>query len=159
MAFKVRKIQFRRWPVTLIGHECGDDGTVAEVNARFVGHFRPIDEAGVLALRAEVFGAGDDEDLAAAARARTVAAQAALEGEFYGRLMCGWEGVTGDDDQPLPWSEQAVQALCTGPDGPAARRALAAAVLEIRFGLAPAKNAVTSPAPGPTPGAGEVATN
>jgi hypothetical protein len=159
MAFKVRKLKFRRWPVSLAQRECQDDGSVADVDARFIGQFKPFSEAEVMAIRTEVFGAGTDEEMAKDAEARTVAEQGGLEGDFYSRLMSGWEGVTDEADQPIVFSTKTLKDLCTGPDGTMVRRGLATAILEIRFGIAPAKNVATSPAAGPAPAAVEVATS
>ncbi len=159
MSFKVRKTQHRPWPITLVGQECQADGSVLEVTSRFIAWFKPFTEAEILDIRNEIFGAGSDEELKAARENRTLAKQAELDGEFFSRLLCGWEHVTDEDDQPLEFSPARAWALCAGPDGAIVRAALSDAVLQIRFGIAPAKNVATSPAPGPTPGAVEVVTS
>lgn len=159
MALKIRKINYRRWPVTIDTRDCQDDGTIVEGKARFVVHFKPFTEAEVLALRNEIFGEGTDEALKARRDERPLAEQADLEARFLAGLVCGWEGVTDESGAPIPFSVAALTDAVTGADGFALRAALNAAVVEVRFGIAPAKNVETSPAPGPTPAAVEVATN
>lgn len=159
MSIQINKTQHRRWPVSVKSLVCQDDGSVVEVENRFIGHFRPFNEEEVVAIRNQIFGEGTDEELEKLKEARTTAEQAALEAEFYARLMCGWEAVLDEDGEPVPYSDAACRGLAAGPDGARVRRGLSAAVLELRFGIAPAKNVETSPAPGPAASAGEVATN
>lgn len=54
-------------------------------------------------------------------------------------------------------TEEALTGWVCGPDGLALSAGLNAALSEIRFGVAPAKNLPTSPALGPAPAADEVA--
>lgn len=158
MTFRVRKIDYRRWPVTVALQECQDDGTVVETEHKFIGHFKRFDEDRLLAWRATIFGEGTDADLAERARHRTIAEDGRLQARFYAGLMQGWEEVLDADGQPKPWSVAALVELATGEDGPAVRLGLSHAILEIRFGLAAQKNVSTSPAPGPSPAA-EAPTN
>lgn len=159
MALKIRKIDYRRWPVTVTLRSCGDDGAVTAEDVRFIGHFRALDEDAITAIRAEVFGVGSDDELRAVAEKRPAGEQARLEALFFCRLMCGWEAVLDEADRPIPYGDDALIALATGDDGPAIRRGLAGAVLELRLGVAPIKNAATSPAPGAASAAGEAATS
>lgn len=159
MAFKVRKLDYRPWPVTVTQRDCQSDGSVAESQVVFIGHFKYFTEDDVMAARAEVFGTGTEEELAAAAASRLLADEARLQAKFHASLMCGWAEITDEAGQPLPWSEDKLIELATGPDGMAIRAGLSQALLEIRFGIAPQKNGSTSPAPGPLPGASEAPTS
>jgi len=159
MSIQINRSQHRRWPVSVMTLVCQDDGSVVEVENRFIGHFRPFNEDEVKAIRSEIFGDGTDEELDKRAEGRTTAEQAALETAFYERLMCGWEAVLDEAGQPVPFTPATFKDLAAGPDGHRVRRGLAKATLEIRFGIAPAKNVGTSPEPGPAASAGEVATS
>lgn len=157
---KIRKLNYRPWPVTVTLVECDETtGEVTEVKHTFVGHFRPFDEAELLAHRRECFGDEDGDENKKRLGGLSVVEYNALEAQFFARLMCGWGGVADEDEASLPYSEQALAALVCGRDGAAVRRALNVAVNELRFGLAPRKNAVPSPAPGPQPGEGAQATS
>jgi hypothetical protein len=155
MAFKIRNLQYRRWPVTIKLAECDAAGQVVETEQQFIGHFSAFTEADIVKARTEVFGEVSDEAMAKSAQERPLGEQGALDAEFYGRLMCGWEQLTDETGAELPFSRETLKTICTGPDGMAVRRGIGQAIVEIRFGVAPAKNAVTSPAPGPAAGPGE----
>jgi hypothetical protein len=89
-------------------------------------------------------------------------AEAVLERNavYFGRLLAGWgDEVVGEDGQSIPFSADALHQLITGLDGNAISRALIEADNQIRYGMAPRKNASTSPAPGEASGAGEAATS
>ena len=159
MALRITKVPYRRWPVTVALRSCDDAGEVTESDHRFVAHFTAFDEAGIDKARREVFGDGDDAALRLEAEKRTSPEQAALEAKYFCRLVCGWEAVTDDDGQPVTFSTEMLTALLTGEDGPAFRRAFNVAIVQLRMGVAPAKNVVTSPAPGPMQEAGEAATS
>jgi hypothetical protein len=159
MTLRARKLAYRPWPVELKICECQADGSVTEVDHRFIGHFNPFTEAEFMGIRADVFGEKTDEEMAKDTADRTMAEQAALDAEFLSRLMCGWELVNDEADQPIVYSAAELKALVTGPDGPVIRRALSRAVTDIRFGIGALKNALTSLAPGPTPAAGEAPTS
>lgn len=159
MAFKVRKLDHRPWPVTVKQRECQPDGSVTEFAQTFIAHWKPFTEDYLAARRVEIFGSGSDEELASKAAARDVREEARLQGRFYAGLLAGWSEMQDEAGNPLPFSEDQVIDLCTGPDGPDFRLAFGNALLEIRFGIAPTwqggaeKNASTSPAPGPAAGA------
>ena len=155
MTFKIRKLQYRRWPVTIKLAECDAAGQVVEAEQQFIGHFNAFTEADIVKARTEVFGAISDEDLAKNSQGRPLHEQGALDAEFYGHLMCGWEQLVDEAGDAFQFSREALKAICTGPDGMAFRRGIGQAIVEIRFGIAPAKNAVTSPAPGPASGPSE----
>ena len=155
---KYRKIAHRPWPVSVTLAECDEaSGDVAESEHVFIGHFKPFTEADLLAARLDVFGDESDPAVKQAQDAMPVAEYAVQEARFFGGLMCGWSQVADEAGHPVPYSAAALQGLCTGPDGAAFRRGFNRAVSQIRFGVAPAKNAVTSPSPGPTPAPGEAA--
>lgn len=149
MAFKVRKLPYRPWPVMPTLRECREDGSIVETTHSFVAHFRPFTEQEFGALRTEVFGAGSDEEITARSRTRTISEQAELEIQFFSGLIVGWAGVTGEDGQPIPFCVVSLCELLRGADGPEIRRALGNSLLELRLGLAPLKTASSSPAPGP----------
>lgn len=68
---------------------------------------------------------------------------------YFERLLVGWgDEVIGEDGQPIQFSAEALRALITGPDGNAVSRGLIDADNQLRYGIAPRKNASTSPAPG-----------
>lgn len=159
MAFKVRKLDYRPWPVTVKCPECQPDGSVIMLDQRFIAHFEVFDEADLLALRSEIFGGKNEAERDELAKKRTSAEQAELEAQFLSRLVRGWEAVSDDAGRPIPFSRDAVRGLCLDKvDGPVFRQGLSQAGMEIRFGMAPAKNAEPSPAPGPSPSAGEAET-
>lgn len=153
-----RKLDYRPWPITVAFQVCDEaTGQVAEVDHRFIGHFIPFAEADLLALRLSVFGdeaeAGNKQRLAD----MPVADYERLEARFFAGLLCGWSQVADEHGTAMPYSAEALKGLCCGPDGAAFRRGINRAVSEIRFGVAPAKNAETSPSPGPVPAAVEAA--
>lgn len=157
MAFRTRRLSYRPWPVTVTLQECGEDGAMVEVAEAFIGHFRPFTEQEMLDARRELFGDESSEEGKKRIAEMTVAEHGRLEALFFSRLMCGWGQVFDEQGSALAYSEAALAALVTGPDGPAVRRAINTALMEIRFGMAPAKNVATSPAPGPKPAADEAA--
>lgn len=157
MAFKVRKIDHRPWPVTVRFKVCDDAGKVAEVEQSFVGHFLSFSEeehgAVVDAVKQALPGPEDNGDIPFA----LVLQRNAL---YFEKLMCGWgPEVTDEADRPLPFSPAALKAMVTGPDGAAISDGLSRAIGELRFGMAPQGNLSTSPAPGEGSGAGEALTN
>lgn len=153
-----RKLDYRPWPITVGFLVCDETtGAVTEVEQSFIAHFKPFTEADLLEARRKLFG----DEVEAEDRQRiadmAVAAYAVLEAGFFAALMCGWAQMTNEAGTPLPYSAEALTGLCCGPDGAAFRRGINRAVSEIRFGVAPAKNAETSPSPGPVPAAVEAA--
>jgi hypothetical protein len=157
MAFKITKCINRRWPVTVTLRACQEDGTVVDVEQRFIGVFAPFSEVDYLAARIDLFGDENNPEVQAAAIRRSAAEQASLEARLIERFMRGWETVLDDDGNPVMFSSQKLYDLATGDDGPAVRRGLSIALGELRFGLAPAKNADASPEPGLSTVAGEAA--
>jgi len=151
MAFRPVKTDVRRWPVVLTFHVCDDAGSVAEIEQSFIGHFAPFTEDQYLALRREIFGDETDESVRRRIADTPVAEFAHLEARFFARLLRGWSHVENDDGTPRPYSAAALDALVTGEDGAVVRAGLNRSLVELRFGMAPRKNAATSPSPGQTP--------
>ncbi len=158
MAFKVRKLDYRPWPVSVKFRECNETtGEVTEAPQVFIGHFVPFSEADIKRQRLEIFGDELDAGYKASLATMPSAEYAEKETQFFAGLMSGWSEVRDESGAEMPYSAAALRELTTGPDGPVVRRALNDAVVEIRFGLAPAKNSGASPAPGPSPAAVEAA--
>lgn len=153
---KYIKLDYRPWPVTITSQVCDETtGDVTEKEDRFIGKFTRFDESDLLALRLEVFGDETDAKNKQRLADMPIADYAQLEARFFAGLLSGWSQVA-DDDGDITYSANLLQALCTGPDGAAFRRGFSRAISEIRFGVAPAKNAETSPSAGLAPAAGEV---
>lgn len=158
MALRVRKLSYRPWPVTVLFQECDEaTGQVTEIPQTFIGHFKPFTESELLAHRLEIFGDETKQEVKDKMANTTLDQSAKQEAEFFARLMCGWSKVSAEDDADLAFSPARLRDLCTGDDGAAFRRGINSAIGEIRFGIGPLKNSVTSPAPGPTPAADEAA--
>jgi hypothetical protein len=156
MALRVRKSTIRKWPVTftlMVGDDLGD---VSPVEQSFVAHWNPISEAEHEALLKETatqFGdpMPDDDSQAAKEKRAKLSQSQILERNawYYAQRICGWgPEVAGEDGLPLPFSQDALKALVTGEDGNTISAALLVADRQVRYGIAPAKNASTSPAPG-----------
>lgn len=159
---KVRVATVRRWPVNVVFQECSADGMIDAVEGVFIGLWKPFDEEAIAKLRSAIYGPEPEteEARAAAKRAaeeRTVAEAIDLEAKFIGALLDGWEQITGPDDQPLPYSQQALAGLLKGFDGAAYRRGFNQAILELRFGTASEKNVRASRSPGSATVASEAA--
>lgn len=162
MSFKVRiKPPYRAWPVTVTLNVCDEEtGSVAEMDQGFVGHFLPLSAAEIKAIRVEVFGDEATDEVKQRVAEMLIDDYAKLEAAFFARVLCGWGKVVGEDgDTPVPYSADALRALATGEDGAAVRRGLNRAINEITWGVAPLKNAKTSPAPGQNSGPGGAATS
>lgn len=157
MAFKVRKIAFRRWPVAVTTHELDENDQPVEIVQHFIGHFLPFNEDDFLAARREVWGDVDDKALQEKINGSRLVDVARADAARFARLMCGWDKVSDVDGNPIPYSEQVLIEMCTGPEGPAFRAGINLAILELRMGMGPAKNVETSPVPGPRTSAGEAA--
>ena len=156
MAFTVRKITHRPWPVTVTLMEADAAGVVHEVENTFVGHFRAFTEEDFEAVMKE-------SAVAVPALLATGAETSSSQEErlplpvvlqrnafIFSRLMVGWGTEVRDEHgASIPYSAEALSALVTGPDGRAVSIALNTALSQIRFGVAPEKNVETSPAPGP----------
>jgi hypothetical protein len=155
---KYRKLDYRPWPVAVAFLDCDEaTGTVTETEQTFIAHFKPFSEAGLLAARRSAFGDEADPTNKARLEEMPVARYAELEAEFFADLVIGWAKIADESGRDVPYSAAALTALCVGEDGPAFRRGFNRAISQIRFGVAPAKNAETSPSPGPTPASVEVA--
>ena len=157
MAFKVRKLNHRPWPVTVKLQECDAQGNVVAIEQTFLAHWRPVAEAerqSITDALEQAYPLPDGKerhDLPAALRRNA---------DYFGQLLVGWgPEVTDEAGQPLTFSTEALTALVTGTDGLAISAALVHADNEIRYGIAPTKNSKTSPVPGETSGVGEVATS
>ncbi len=158
MSFTVRKTTFRRWPVSITVLESDAAGNVQQVVSTFVGHFRPFTEGDFdAAYKAAIAqfprpeGAETDENTPIKVVLQRNAA-------IFGALMVGWgDEVRDEQGQSIAFSTEALAALVTGPDGLAVSKGINAAISQFRFGYAPEKNALTSPTPGPMPGADEAA--
>ena len=154
MAFTIRKLKNRPWPVTVRMKVCADNGEVTEIAETFIAHWKPFDEAEFKAIvdSAEATlpppAEGQDQPM------RDVLARNAL---IFTALIEGWgEEVRDENGQPGPYSGDALAALIKGPDGVSVSSALNHALTEIRYGIAPAKNSPTSPEAGPAPASDEV---
>ena len=156
MALKYRRLSYRPWPVTVAFLDCDEaTGQVAETEQSFIGHFNACTEADLLAARRTIFGNETDKKVKARLDDMSVADYAALEAGFFARLMCGWSALTDEAGVVILYTEAGLAEICTGPDGAAFRRGINRAIAEIRFGMAPAKNSSTSPAPGLASASGE----
>ncbi len=154
MAFTVRRIAHRPWPVTVVLQEAdAGTGEVREVKSTFIGHFRPFTEdefeqivkAAEAAVPAPV---GDDtpERLPLPLVLRRNAA-------IFSGVLTGWGPEVRDETgASIPYSAEALTAMVTGPDGRAVSVGFNEALAQIRYGVAPKNNDVTSPAPGHAPG-------
>jgi hypothetical protein len=157
MALKIKRLNHRAWPVTVTLQESDDNGVVTATEQTFVAHFKPVTEEEREAITAKVNEKyplpkdGERDDM------RVVLARNA---EYFSHLVVGWgDDVQNEDGTPTPFTQAALTALVTGPDGLAISQAMVRADNEIRFGVAPAKNFKTSPAHGEISGAVEVATS
>jgi len=156
MAFKVRKSESRRWPVTVKLLESDAAGVVVENEQTFVALWRPVTEA----ERVEIAKALEEKFGGADAAKLTAADMLARNADYFGRLLVGWgDEVVDESGQPIPFSVERLTEMITGLDGLAISAALNQADLEIRLGFGARKNASTSPAPGEASGAGEAETN
>jgi hypothetical protein len=152
MSFKIRKLDHRAWPVTVILQESDAQGVVTALEQTFVAHWKPVTEADREAITAAV----DADHPIAKSDQRDMKALLARNAAYFGHLIVGWgTDVCDDAGTPVPFSTATLTALITGKDGLAVSSALVKADNEIRFGIAPTKNSKTSLAPGETSGAGE----
>lgn len=150
--FRYRKIEYRPWPVTVALLLCAETtGAVEEISKTFVAHFRPFTEAAyqsdlVAAREAVPIPAGMlEEDLPLALGLQRNA-------DLFARLICGWgEEVRDEAGEPVAFTPAALAELITGPDGMAVSAGINRAITELRLGIAPQKNSLTSPSPGLAP--------
>lgn len=153
MAFKIRKLKHRAWPVSVTLQESDANGAVAAIEQTFVAHFKPVTEE----EREAITAAADAAHPVPEGEERlSMKALLARNATYFSAMLMGWgPEVTDDAGAPIPFSAKELTALITGPDGVAFSAALVQADNEIRFGMAPAKNSRPSAAPGETSGAGE----
>jgi len=161
MAFTVRKLAYRPWPVTVALFEADDAGNVSEVKNTFVAHFKPFTEDEFEALRQAANAAhpAAPDSLAPDPDENTpMPIVLRRNADLFCGVIVGWGPEVRDEHGvPLPFSPAALSALVTGPDGAAVSVGIHKAIVQIRFGAAPEKNVETSPAPGPIPSAGGAA--
>jgi hypothetical protein len=151
--FKIRKVAHRRWPVVVKQLVCDESGQVAEVESTFVATFLPFTEARLLGLESLAQEVHPDDT----ANGPSIAVTLRRNADTFAALIAGWgPEVTDDAGQPVPFTEAELRQLVTGPEGVSLSTALHTALGQLRFGVAPAKNAPTSLAPGLTPAAVEV---
>lgn len=168
MEFTVRKIKNRLWPVTVTGAVCQEDGSVTVVKQTFIAHWAPF-------TAEDLEGINQELDKRFPKTVITVDAEGKMKlpdgkfpsdsqvlarnAAFYPQLIKGWGAEVKDEaGNAIPYSESALAAMITGPDGMAFSNGLGAALQEIRTGAAPLKNSPTSPESGPPPASVEAET-
>lgn len=161
MAFTLRKLKYRPWPVTVTLVESDEAGVVSENKLVFVVHFNPLSEADIKAAFDEEVG---EEKLAAGGDdakpvERSVALILEKNSRLFARFICGWSKVQDEEGVAVPFSPAALHALIVGPDGLAVSAGLQTALNELRFGLGAAKNSQNSVEPGQAPVPAEDSTN
>lgn len=157
---KYRKAGYRAWPVEVTLQQCDETtGEVTAVTIQFVVHFKLFSEDDYLAAvsaaeKALLQPKGETpEQLTWALALRRNA-------HVLSALVVGWgPEVVGDDDQPLVFSPESLTDLVTGVDGRSISAGFMTALLQLRYGTAPAKNSPTSPLPGQGSGEVEVPTS
>lgn len=152
---KYRKAGHRAWPVDVTLQQCDEaTGEVTAVTIRFVVYFTLFSEDDYLAAVSAAEADLPQPD-GETAEQLTWALALRRNAHVLCKLVCGWgPKVVGDDDRPLQFSQEALTGLITGADGRAMSAGFMAALLQLRHGVAPAKNSQTSPSPGQ--GSGEV---
>lgn len=148
--FRYRKIDYRPWPVTVALLLCAEaTGAVEEVAKTFVAHFRPFTEEG---YQAAIEAAREAVPLPAGMLEADMPLALGLRrnADLFARLICGWGGEVRDEaGEAIAFSPAALAELVTGPDGMAVSAGINRALTELRLGIAPQKNSLTSPPPGP----------
>lgn len=155
MSITIRKINHRPWPVTVRIPVCDEaTGQVNELEQTFIAHWKAFSESTLKAIFEEA-----DRRFPPPAGGGTPPLDVALEknAHVFAQLLTGWSAVRDEAGNDIPYTEEALAGWVCGPDGLALSAGLNASLSEIRFGVAPAKNSPTSPAPGPAPAADEVA--
>lgn len=146
MTFTIRKTRNRPWPVTVKTKVCDEAGQVDEVAQTFIVHWKPFTEVefkSVIDAAEAAHPAVDGEDTPLS----KILAKNAI---IFTALIEGWgDEVKDEAGKPVTYSAKALSGLIQGPDGLAVSGGLNAALTELRFGIAPAKNSNASPAPGP----------
>lgn len=156
MAFRVRKIEHRPWPVAVKMLSGTPDGEVVETVATFVAHWRPFTEkefADLLTEAEVTYPVSGDAPL-------TYGTLLLRNAHLFSGLMVGWgPEVVDEAGQPIPFSREALVSMVTGPDGLALSAGIHASLYQLRHGFAPEKNSNASPVPGPDRSVGEAPTN
>ncbi len=167
MSFSIRKSASRPWPVKFSLLSGDSEGEVTSTEYGFVLNFIPFSEAQFLAIieeeTPEKFRVVKVPEQSADAGAAlpsipelpkpTTVETLAINARIFPRLVDGWSKVNDEDGNPAVYSAEAFAALITGPDGLAICGGINHAIAQMRFGIAPAKNAQASPAPGLAPAA------
>ena len=158
MAFTIKKLKHRPWPVTVKRVVSSEDGVITEVEDAFVAHFKPFDEAEYKALldRFSIDVKGADGEIKTD---HPIADLLDNNAHIFCELLVGWAKVLDDERNPVPFSPAGLRALVTGSDGLAVSTGINKAIAELRFGIAPAKNSQTSVEPGHAPAPAEGSTN
>lgn len=155
MAITIRKINHRPWPVTVKLQTCNEaDGSVVAQEHTFIAHWKAFTEADLKTLFATAearFPAVDAEEAVGERLADGLKKNAFV----FGELLTGWSKVQDETGCELPYSRELLTEWVCGADGLAVSGALNVSLSEVRFGVAPAKNSLPSPAPGEVPVADE----
>lgn len=154
MAITIRKITHRPWPVTVRIPVCDETtGQVAELEQTFIAHWQAFSESTLKAVFEEA-----DRHFPPPAAGSVLPLDVALKKNawVFAQLLTGWSAVRDESENDIPYTEEALTDWVCGADGLALSAGLNASLSEIRFGVAPAKNSPTSPAPGPARAADEV---
>lgn len=158
MSFIIRKTKHRAWPVSVRQAECGADGVVSETTASFVAHFAPFTEAQLESARKAAEALYPLPEGAAADALPSIALVLARAAALYAEVIVGWGPEVQDEaGASIPFSQGKLREMVTGPDGYAIMLGIAAALGDLRFGVAPAKNSNALAGPGAMPAAAEAA--
>lgn len=149
MAYRVRKLPYRPWPVTFTLFTSYDDGRVESSEHGFIGHFKFFTEEQFDAVLKK-YPEGKNP---------TPAQTLENNAKIFAELMTGWSEMSDENGVPMPYSAERLAAIIKGEDGNAISGGINNALSQMRLGVAPAKNSSTSPAPGPTTSADGVATS
>lgn len=146
MAFTVRRTKHRAWPVSIKQPTCGDDGDVIETVVTFVAHFAAFTETD---LEAAIADAEKRYPLPKKMTSPPLSLSLTRNAAVFRSLIVGWGAEVKDEaGASIPFSGDALADLVTGPDGLAVSTGINAALFQLRFGTAPAKNSPASPEPG-----------
>lgn len=152
--FKVRRLAYRPWPVTISLLQCNEaNGTVSAVENTAVFHFSPFTEEEFQANRKEVLEKFELSDNDGSTDNLPMEEVLRFNAELFGRIIVGWgQEVQDENGAPVPFSKEILAGMITGLDGSPISAGINKAITEIRFGVAPVKNSKTSPEPGPIQG-------
>lgn len=148
--FRYRKIDYRPWPVTVALLLCAEaTGAVEEVSNTFVAHFLPFTEAEYqAAIEAARQAVPPPEGMQEADMPLALGLR--RNADLFARLISGWgDEVQDEAGESVAFSPAALAELVTGPDGMAISAGINRALTELRLGIAPQKNSLTSLPPGP----------